>query len=77
VKKERDGKAYTKLVFIDGRLVGANFFNVKVDAGVILYLIKNRVVVDQHQELLLEKPREAGQWLMLMSERANTASLEQ
>jgi len=77
VKREGDGKAYTKLVFMDDRLVGANFFNVKVDAGVIRYLIKNRVKVGKHQELLLEKPRDAGQWLMLMAERANTTSLEQ
>jgi phenylglyoxylate dehydrogenase epsilon subunit len=77
VKRASDGGSYTKLVFMDDRLVGANFFNVKVDAGVIRYLIKNRVAVGQHRNLLLEKPREAGQWLMLMAERADTASLEQ
>jgi phenylglyoxylate dehydrogenase epsilon subunit len=77
VKRDPERRAYTKLVFMDDRLVGANFFSVKVDAGVIWYLIKNRVAVGKHKELLLEKPREAGQWLMLMAERANTISLEQ
>jgi phenylglyoxylate dehydrogenase epsilon subunit len=77
VKRGRERGAYTKLVFTDDRLVGANFFNVKVDSGVIRYLIRNRVAVGKHKDLLLEKPREAGQWLMLMAERANTTSLEQ
>lgn len=77
VKRGGDGSAFTKLVFQEDVLVGANFFNVKVDAGVIQYLIKNRVKVGKHAEMLLEKPREAGQWLMSMAERADAASLEQ
>jgi phenylglyoxylate dehydrogenase epsilon subunit len=58
-----------KLNFIEDRLVGAEFINIDVDPGVVLYLIKNRLNIGKNKELLFQKPVEASRWLMLKNER--------
>jgi phenylglyoxylate dehydrogenase epsilon subunit len=78
VLEDRDTEArrYKKLVFRDGRLIGANFFNVKVDTGVIAHLIRTGTDVRGNEGLLLEKPVDAGLWLMQEAERRETLSME-
>jgi phenylglyoxylate dehydrogenase epsilon subunit len=66
---DREKSWYKKLSFQDGRLVGAEFVNVDVDPGVILYLIKNRLEIGKHKELLLQKPIEVSRWLMIRNEK--------
>jgi phenylglyoxylate dehydrogenase epsilon subunit len=62
-------QSYTKLNLLDGCLVGAQFVNVAVDPGVVLYVIKNRLPVGQYKEQLLEKPGELSRALMVKKER--------
>jgi phenylglyoxylate dehydrogenase epsilon subunit len=68
-EEDKDEGRFKKLSFQDGRLVGAEFVNVDVDPGVILYLIKNRLKIGKHKELLLQKPVEVSRWLMVRNER--------
>lgn len=75
-EKADTDKKYRKIVFRDDRLVGANFFNIDIDGGTIRYLIKNRIDIGPHKELLLKKPKETGLWLMSQAEKRVTASLE-
>jgi phenylglyoxylate dehydrogenase epsilon subunit len=77
VEKDDDKMQYRKIICRDDRLVGANFFNIDLDAGVMQYLIKNRVDMGPHKERLMEKPKEVSMWLMLEAERKSTLSLEQ
>lgn len=63
---------FKELCFMEDRLVGACFLDVKVDPGVFLYLIENRVDVGSYKDLLLEKPKETSRWLMLEAEKAQT-----
>ncbi len=67
---------YKKLICRRGRLVGANFFNVDVDAGVINYLIRKRIDLGPHGELLLCRPKTVSLWLMLEAEKKGTVPLE-
>ncbi|MFH1652086.1 MAG: NAD(P)/FAD-dependent oxidoreductase [Chloroflexota bacterium] len=60
---------YTKLHCRDGCLVGAQFVNIDVDPGVVLYLIKNKIPLDKVKTLLLEKPGVISRALMVKSER--------
>jgi phenylglyoxylate dehydrogenase epsilon subunit len=78
VLQEKDeGKArYKKLVYDEGKLVGAMFLNVDLDPGVLLYLIRKRVDVSDHKQLLLEQPREISRWLMLETEQKEAASIQ-
>jgi len=78
VLKEADKKKgwLKKLSFQDGRLLGAEFVNIDVDPGVILYLIKNRLEVGKHKELLLQKPAEVSRWLMVKNEREGDGRLQ-
>lgn len=69
-RKDEAAGSYRKIVLRDNKLVGANFLNVDVDGGVLQYLIRNRVDIGAHTELLLENPREGGQWLMHETEKA-------
>jgi NADPH-dependent 2,4-dienoyl-CoA reductase/sulfur reductase-like enzyme len=70
-----DGR-YKKLICRKGRLVGANFFNVDVDAGVLNYLIRKRIDLGPHAELLLSRPKTVGLWLMIEAEKTGTTPLE-
>jgi phenylglyoxylate dehydrogenase epsilon subunit len=65
----RSSDAYTKLTFQDDRLVGAQFVNVAVDPGVILYLIKEKVDVGRHRDALLTQTAETSRALMAKAER--------
>jgi phenylglyoxylate dehydrogenase epsilon subunit len=75
-KKKATHKKYRKIVFRDDRLVGANFFNIDIDGGAIRYLIKSRIEIGPHKDLLLKKPKETSLWLMSQAEKKATASLE-
>ena len=74
---EKDGKKaqFKKLIYEGDRLVGAMFINVDLDPGVILYLIRNKVNISNHKQVLFEKPKEIGRWLMLEKEKEGTASI--
>ena len=69
-RKDETARTYRKIVIRDNRLIGANFLNVDVDGGVLQYLIRNQIRIGAHTELLLEKPREGGLWLMHEAEKA-------
>ncbi|MFQ6033734.1 MAG: NAD(P)/FAD-dependent oxidoreductase, partial [Candidatus Bipolaricaulia bacterium] len=73
---DRQRRYFKRLVFRDGRLIGAAFLNSDVFPGVIQYLVRKRVEVGKYAELLLQKPRETSAWLMLKTEREETLSLE-
>jgi phenylglyoxylate dehydrogenase epsilon subunit len=70
------GRSFKKLVFQGDRLVGASFVNVDIFPGVIHYLVRNRVNIGPHTELLFEKPQDTSCWLMLKSEKEESMSLE-
>jgi len=76
IKKDDVNRSYRKMVCRDNLLVGASFFNVELDAGVMKYLIRNRIDIAPYKESLLEKPKEVGAWLMLEAEKENAISLE-
>lgn len=63
VYKDESNRKYAKIVCRDNCLIGANFFNVDVDGGVLLNLIKNRIDVGKHKQLLLHHPKDAALWL--------------
>ncbi len=71
IMKERDETAGTfkKMVFRNGALVGAMFLNVEVDPGVLLYLMKERVSVENCKGALFEKLGAVGLGLMMENER--------
>lgn len=69
---EQGNGHFKELCFMEDRLVGACFLDVKVDPGIFLYLIENRVDVGSYKDLLLEKPKETSRWLMLEAEKAQT-----
>ena len=76
INKDDGNRSYRKIVCRDNLLVGANFFNVELDAGVMQYLIRNKIDIGPYKESLLEKPKEVSLWLMLEAEKKNTTSLE-
>ncbi len=61
--------SYTKLTIKEGCLFGAQFVNVPVDPGVILYLIKERVPIGPYAELLFHNPGNTSRALMAKKER--------
>jgi len=75
-EKDQAKAAYRKLVFDEGRVVGAMLLNVDVDPGLLLYLIRKRVDVGDYKKLLLEQPREISRWLMLATEEKESASIQ-
>lgn len=70
-------KGFKKLVFQGDTLVGASFVDVDLFPGVFQYLIRNRVPVGAHAELLFDKPKETSSWLMLKTEKEESMSLEE
>lgn len=76
-QREDDKREYGKLLCRNDRLVGANFFNMDVDGGVLQYLIRNRIDIASCKEQLLENPKEVSLWLMHEAEKRGTLSLEQ
>jgi phenylglyoxylate dehydrogenase epsilon subunit len=75
-EKDETKRSYKRLVCRKDHLIGANFFNIDIDAGVIQYLIRNCVDIGPHKELLFAKPKETGLWLMHEAEKCKTLSLE-
>lgn len=69
--------SYRRLVIGGDRLVGAAFLDEDVDAGVFQSLIRNRIPVGAHREMLLEAPREVAYWLMNEAEKRETVSREE
>src|SRR3990170_4299480 len=77
IKDTDDGsRRYKKLVFEDGRLIGAVFVNVPLDPGTILYLIQNHLRMRGNEEALLSRPREVARALMLEAEKEGTVAAE-
>jgi len=70
-------KGYGRLICSNSLLLGATFIDTDVNAGVFQYLIRKRVNVGPHKEVLLRAPREASVWLMQDAERKATISLEE
>jgi len=56
VLKQKDGqkKKFKKLVFDGDRLIGGMFLNEKVDPGIILHIIRERINLATHKEALFE-----------------------
>jgi phenylglyoxylate dehydrogenase epsilon subunit len=75
-KKEDKETQFKKLVFDGNKLVGAMFIDVELDPGLILYLIRNRVDLSRHKEMLIEQPKEVGRWLMTETEHRGSASIQ-
>lgn len=71
-----DGKQYKKLVFQEGRLVGVAFLDEEIDPGVILYLIKKRLDLTPHKELLWQRPKDTSRWLMQRQEKEESLPVE-
>jgi len=78
VLAEANGKkeTYRKLIYRQGKLVGATFLSTDVDAGVFQYLVRKRVEISQYKNSLLALPRETSLWLMREAERKETVSIE-
>jgi phenylglyoxylate dehydrogenase epsilon subunit len=75
-ERDDDKGEYRKIVCRDNRLVGANFFNVELDGGVLQYLVRNRMDIAPYKSQLLEQPKEVSLWLMQEAEKKSTLSLE-
>ena len=75
---EQDEKKviYKKLTFKEKNLVGAMFINMDVDPGVLLYIMRKKVDVGDIKQQLFERPREISQWLMLLAEEKEGASIQ-
>jgi NAD(P)H-nitrite reductase large subunit len=69
--------SYARLVFAGEVLIGASFLDVEVEAGVFQYLIRKKVPVGHYREMLIQRPREIGFWLMNEAERRETVSREE
>ncbi len=67
--KRSNGAGHAELFFEGERLVGANFLGVPTDPGSLSMLIKKRVAVKEHRELLLNRPLEASRWLAARAQR--------
>ena len=80
IEKEKDGKTYKKIIYKNGRLLGATFIH-PIDAplhpGVFHYLITKKVDIRGYEERLLNRPGEVSLWLMHEAERSKTEALEE
>jgi len=57
-------------LLLDGdRLVGASFAGMPADPGALCWLIRERVPVKTHADLLLDRPLEASRWLAARVQR--------
>lgn len=66
---DKKTRQYKRLVFNDGRLIGATFLDVEIDPGVILYLIKKRIAISGYNQALFEDTANISRWLMLKAEK--------
>ena len=76
IERDDDKRGYGKIVCRENRLVGANFFNIDLDGGVLQYLIRNRIDIGSSKSQLLQQPKEVSLWLMHEAEKRGTLSLE-
>jgi len=76
-EKNGDRGSYRRIICKGGRLLGVAFIDANVDAGVFQYLIKRKIDLGGHQDLLLQTPRETGLWLMHEAEKRETLSIEE
>lgn len=66
VLEKQEGDSFLKLTFKDDYLVAVEGLNLgAAHPGVFLYLIRERVPVGEHRDLLLAKPWETACWMML------------
>ena len=77
VGEDDSAGAYKKIIYRDGRLLGAAFLDTDVEAGVFQYLIRRRVDIGSFKERLIQAPREASLWLMREAEKKETISIEE
>jgi phenylglyoxylate dehydrogenase epsilon subunit len=77
VEKDGSGTAYRKIICKEDRLLGATFLDTDVNTGVFQYLIRRRVEIGKHKEILVKTPREASLWLMREAEKKETVSIEE
>jgi phenylglyoxylate dehydrogenase epsilon subunit len=79
VLTEKNGSraSYRKIICKGGRLLGAAFIDTDVDVGVFQYLIRKKIDLGKHPDLLLQAPRETGLWLMHEAEKRETLSIEE
>jgi len=75
-ERDDDKREYRKIVCRENRLVGANFFNIDLDGGLLQYLIRNRIDIGSSKSQLLRQPKEVSLWLMHEAEKRSTLSLE-
>ena len=75
-ERDDDKREYGKIVCRENRLVGANFFNIDLDGGLLQYLIRNRIDIGSSKSQLLQQPKEVSLWLMHEAEKTGTLSLE-
>jgi phenylglyoxylate dehydrogenase epsilon subunit len=76
VEKNEDKSIYKKIIYKEGRLLGATFLDINLHSGVIQYLIKKRVEIRGYEEGLMKMPIEISLWLMHEAEKRETESLE-
>jgi phenylglyoxylate dehydrogenase epsilon subunit len=76
IEKAEDKGLYKKIIYKDGRLLGATFLNVDLHSGVFQYLIRKRVDICGHEERIIKMPRESSLWLMHEAEKRETEALE-
>ena len=75
-KNDKKG-AYRKLIYRQDRLLGAAFLDTDVEAGVFQYLIRGRVEIGAHKEMLMTQPREVSVWLMREAEKKESMPIEE
>jgi len=76
IEKAEDKGLYKKIIYKDGRLLGATFLNVDLHSGVFQYLIRKRVDICGHEERIIKMPGESSLWLMHEAEKRETEALE-
>lgn len=76
IERDNDKREYGKIVCRENRLVGANFFNIDLDGGVLQYLVRNRIDISTSKSQILKQPKEISLWLMHEAEKRGTLSLE-
>jgi phenylglyoxylate dehydrogenase epsilon subunit len=77
IENDTSNGYYRKIIYSEGRLLGAAFLDTDVDAGVIQYLIRKRTEIGNYKEMLVRLPREVSLWLMNEAEKRATLSMEE
>jgi phenylglyoxylate dehydrogenase epsilon subunit len=77
LEEDHKNETYRKIICRQDRLLGATFLDTDVDAGVFQYLIRGKVEIGAHKEMLIRQPREVSLWLMREAEKKQTISIEE